>query len=83
MRSFEKALAAYNGLMKRNPEDIQSRVFSVVPLWRIGGLKGAGGRAELEAALAILKPLAAANRLDANRRGWIGQIEAQVSEMGE
>jgi hypothetical protein len=32
-------------------------------------LKGKDGRKDLEAALAILKPLAAADRLDVNRRG--------------
>jgi hypothetical protein len=31
------------------------------------------------AALGILKPLATADRLDANRRGRIAQIEAQLA----
>jgi tetratricopeptide (TPR) repeat protein len=79
--AFERALAAYNELLRRNPGDIQSRVFSVVPLWRLGELKGKDGRRDFEAALAILKPLAAADRLDANRRGWIAQIERQLAAM--
>lgn len=72
--AFERALTAYERLLERNPEDVPSRVFSVVPLWRIGTLRGQSGRGELEKALAILKPLAAADRLDANRRGWIATI---------
>jgi tetratricopeptide (TPR) repeat protein len=79
--SFKGALAAYNELLRRNPGDVQSRVFSVVPLWRLGELKGKDGRSDLEAALAILKPLAAANRLDANRRGWIAKIERQIAAL--
>jgi tetratricopeptide (TPR) repeat protein len=81
--AFERALAAYNELIRRNPGDAESRVFSVVPLWRLGGLKGKHGRKDLEAALAILKPLAAAERLDANRRGWIAQIERQIGALEE
>jgi hypothetical protein len=29
----------------------------------------------------ILKPLAAADRLDVNRRGWISRIEAAIAEL--
>jgi len=58
--AFKRALVAYNVVLRRNPGDVQSRVFSVVPLWRLGELKGKDGRKDLEAALAILKPLAAA-----------------------
>jgi tetratricopeptide (TPR) repeat protein len=79
--AFERALAAYNELLRRNPGDVQSRVFSVVPLWRLGELKGKDGRRDFEAALAILKPLAAADLLDANRRGWIAQIERQLAAL--
>ena len=79
--AFERARDAYKKLHERNPDDIQSRVFSVVPLWQLGILKGRDGRRELEAALAILRPLATADRLDANRRGWIAQIEAQLAAL--
>jgi tetratricopeptide (TPR) repeat protein len=81
--AFERALAAYQGLLDRHPEDVQSRVFSVVPLWRLGDLKGRKGRADLKAALAILEPLAAADRLDANRRGWIARIKQQIETMSD
>jgi hypothetical protein len=49
--AFQRALAAYRTLLDRNPDDVQSRMFSVVPLWRLGGLKGKDGRKDLEAAL--------------------------------
>ncbi|MEZ5910456.1 MAG: hypothetical protein R3D31_16780, partial [Hyphomicrobiaceae bacterium] len=77
--AFERALEGYRELLRRNPDDMPSQVYSVVPLWRIGSLKGKDGKPELEAALAILKPLAAAQRLDAMRIGWISQVEAQIA----
>ena len=79
--AFERALRIYQEMQARNPADIQSRVFSVVPLYRLGRLKGRDGRADLEAALAILKQLAKANRLDANRRGWIDQIQDDLGKL--
>ncbi len=79
--AFERALGVYQALLARNADDIQSRLFSVVPLWRLGGLKGKDGRHDLEAALAILKPLADADRLDANRREWIALIEDRIAAL--
>ena len=58
---------------------MQARLFSVVPLWQRGRLRGPAGRAELEEALASLRPLAAANRLDHRRRGWIAAIDADLA----
>ena len=81
IEAFQRALAIYRELMLRNPDDVQVRLFSVVPLWRIGVLKRKQGRNELQEALAILKPLAAADRLDANRRDWIPQIEKQIAAL--
>jgi tetratricopeptide (TPR) repeat protein len=81
--AFERAAAIYADLVKRNPGDVQSRLFSVVPFWRLGELKGQEGGAYLEAALAILRPLAKANRLDARRKNWIPQIEAALARLEE
>jgi hypothetical protein len=53
--------------------------FSVVPRWRLGVLQGLIGRPHLERALRILKDLDAANRLDANRKGWSAEIEALLA----
>jgi len=77
--AFERALKAYRALLARNPDDIPSLVNSVVPLLRLGELKGPDGLGDLKAALAILKPLAEADRLDANRKGWIPGIEAAIA----
>ena len=77
--AFDRALAIYRQLATRNPDDLQSRLFAVAPLWRLATLEGRGGRPRLEQALAILEPLAAARRLDATRLGWIGRIRAQLS----
>jgi tetratricopeptide (TPR) repeat protein len=79
--AFERALSAYERLIEQNADDLPSRVNSVVPLWRLGQLKGQNGRADLEAALGILKPLAASDRLDAMRTGWTEQIEAQIAAL--
>ena len=68
-------------LISRNPGNVQSQVFSVVPRWRLAALDPPRARAHLEAALAILRPLAEANRLDANRLKWISRIEAQLAAL--
>jgi tetratricopeptide (TPR) repeat protein len=76
--AFEAALHIYTALQQRNPDDLPSGLFSVGPLWLLGCLKGADGRPHLEAALAILEPLAAADRLDHDRRQWIDLIRAEL-----
>jgi tetratricopeptide (TPR) repeat protein len=80
-QAFEQALGVYGLLMARNPGDVQSQVFSVVPRWRLASLDPLKGRDHLRAALAILKPLAETNRLDANRLKWIPQMEAQLANL--
>ena len=80
-QAFECALGAYEALITRNPGDVPSKLFSVIPRWRLSRLDPENARRHLEAALAILKPLAAANRLDANRLTWIGQMENELSEL--
>jgi tetratricopeptide (TPR) repeat protein len=77
--AFERALHVYRGLQAGNPGDTPSLVYSVVPLWRLGRLKGGQeGRVDLEAALKILKQLAGAGRLDANRSSWIEEIQNEL-----
>jgi hypothetical protein len=73
-------------LVERNrqialPEDVPSRVFSVVPRWRLASLDPASAVDYLRAALAILRPLAAADRLDTQRLNWIPRIEAQLAAL--
>ena len=51
----------------------------MVPRWQRGRLRGPAGRAELEEALASLRPLAAANRLDHRHRDWIAAIDADLA----
>jgi hypothetical protein len=79
--AFERALGAYQALLKAHPDDVESLVFSVVPHVRLAGLDQAKAREHLQAALAILEPMAAADRLDAERRGWIGSIKAQLAAL--
>jgi tetratricopeptide (TPR) repeat protein len=79
--AFEHALGAYERLTARNPGDLPSQVFSVVPRWRLSRLDPAHARRHLEGALAILKPLAAAGRLDVNREKWVPQMEAELARL--
>jgi tetratricopeptide (TPR) repeat protein len=76
--AFERALGVYQALLRARPDDDQSLVFSVIPHWRLAELDKAGERGHLEAALGILESLAATNRLDSKRRGWLAQIKAQI-----
>ena len=78
--AFQAALYIYGGLVSRL-QDPQARVNSVVPLWRLGELKGAAGQSELQQALGILNELRDAGRLDAKRTAWVPQIEAQIAEL--
>jgi len=78
-QAFERALSVYSLLITRHPDDAQSLVFSVVPHLRLAELDASSRRDHLETALAILKPLAEANRLDANRLTWIPQIEDRLA----
>jgi hypothetical protein len=81
MDAFQRALNIYGEMLRRNPNDEQARLFSAVPLWGIGTLMGNRGRKELEEALAILKPRPEANKLDANKREWIPEIERQIASL--
>jgi hypothetical protein len=80
-QAFERALGAYEALITRNQGDVPSQLYSVVPRWRLFRLDPKNARRYLEAALAILMPLAAANRLDANRLTWITQMEDELSKL--
>jgi uncharacterized caspase-like protein len=78
--AFERALSIYETLTTRLG-DPQARVNSVVPLWRLGGLRGAAGQVELRRALGILVELRDAGRLDANRIAWIPQVEGGIAAL--
>ena len=79
--AFERALGVYETHIARDPGDVPSQLYSVVPHWRLSRLDPKNARRHLEAALAILMPLAAANRLDTNRRTWIEQMENELSKL--
>jgi tetratricopeptide (TPR) repeat protein len=81
--AFEQALAIYRGLARAHSDDARSLVFSIVPHLRLAELDRAKQREHLEAALAILEPLAAEDHLDAKRRGWLTQIKAQLKALGQ
>ena len=78
--AFERALETYATLIARF-DDHEARVNSVVPLLRLGGLKGKEGTADLQRALDILAELRDANRLDAMRIEWIPEIERQIEAL--
>jgi len=74
--AFETALEIYDALVRSHPDNAEARLFSIVPLSRLAELDPGRAREHLDAALAILEPLAAADRLDADRRGWIPELKA-------
>ena len=82
IEAYQKSLALYDALIAARPEAPEFRVYSVVPLWSLGRLEGSAGRPRLGRALGILKELKSADRLDARRSTWIGQIEAQLAALG-
>jgi tetratricopeptide (TPR) repeat protein len=77
--AYQRALGIYKDAIVRL-NDPQARLNSVVPLWRLGGLKGAAGQPELQRGLAILTELRDAGKLDAKRIKWIPQIERERIE---
>ena len=79
--AFERALSSYDALLQARPDDVELTLSSVVPHWRLAGLDASHARSHLQAALAILEPLAAAGRLNADRRGWIAKIKAQLAAL--
>ena len=83
--AYRGAIENYETLITRNPEDVKSRLFSVAPRWRLARYDPKRAKEHLEAALAILEPLAAVDRLDAARTAWIPMIRADLAavEKGE
>jgi tetratricopeptide (TPR) repeat protein len=81
--AFERALAVYHELLRARPDDAKTAVFSVVPHLRLAELDRSKQRENLGAALAILEPLATANRLDEKRRGWLMQIRTQLAALDQ
>lgn len=82
-KAFQDALAIYDGLYARNPDDVPSRVRSVVPRWRLADLDPEQAETHLRTSLEILRPLAAEDRLDADRAAWIPQLESQLASHGQ
>jgi tetratricopeptide (TPR) repeat protein len=81
--AFGRALAIYQDIVRAHPDDAQSRMFSIAPHWRLAQVDNARAREHLEAALSILEPLAAADRLDEKRRGWTAEIRAQLRALNQ
>jgi tetratricopeptide (TPR) repeat protein len=81
--SFERALAIYDKLKASFPDDTRALVNSSVPLMALGELYGPDGRAYLQRALAILKQLDEAGRLEPRRKPSIARIEERLVELQE
>ena len=81
--AFERALAIYNKLTVRFPDNAVVLVSSTVPLMRLGELYGPEGAAYLRKALVILKQLDETGRLEPRRKSSIEQIEAELARLQE
>jgi len=79
--AFERALTIYQTLVQLHPDDLQTLVYSIAPHWRLAELDKARAREHLEAAVAILEPLAKTDRLDANQRSWIAELRTQLATL--
>jgi tetratricopeptide (TPR) repeat protein len=79
--AYERALAIYDELTARFPDDPLALVNSTVPLMRLGELYGPDGRPYLQKALAILKQLDEAGRLEPRRKSSITRIEAELARL--
>src|SRR5262249_15685855 len=77
----ERALAIYSKLIQRFPDDTTVLSSSTVPLMRLGELYGRDGRAYLQKALAILRQLDEAGRLEAQHKSSITWIEAELAKL--
>jgi len=79
--AFERAHAIYAALLAKFPGNVGLQLASTIPLMRLGELSGAEGRAYLEQALAILKRLDAAGRLEPQGKAAIAWIEQQLEKL--
>jgi hypothetical protein len=81
--AFERAVAVYDKLTAKFPDETLALVDSTVPLMRLGQLYGSNGRSHLQKALAILKQLDEAGRLEPKRKPAIAWIEAELAKLQE
>jgi tetratricopeptide (TPR) repeat protein len=81
--AFERALVVYDKLTSRFPDDTLALVYSTVPLMALGELYGPEGAAYFRKALAILKQLDEAGRLEPRRKPSIARIEERLPELQE
>jgi len=79
--AYQRALAIYDKLTARFPDDTLALVNSTVPLMVLGLLYGRDGAAYLRKALAILKQLDEAGRLEPRRKPAIAGIEAELARL--
>jgi len=86
--AWREALTISEALAARFPDSVDLQTTPVVHfagLARLADVTTAEGRAaargHLERALALLQPLAAAGKLDAQRAGWVDWIEGELAEL--
>jgi len=79
--AFERALAIYDEITARFPDDTLALVYSTGPLMALGELYGPEGAAYFRKALAILKQLDEARRLEPKRKSDITWIEEQLAKL--
>jgi len=78
-----EALKIYRRLLSTNPGNAIAELKLVVALTHIGRLKGAEGRADRAEALAIVRALDYAGRLNEKQRNWITELEQEIASRCE
>ena len=86
--AWQQALTISGTLAERFPDSVDLQTTPVVHLAglaRLADVATADGRAmakeHLERAVALLRPLAEAGTLDAQRAGWVGVIEGELAKL--
>lgn len=78
---YQEALAIYQAVLDRDPDDETALLRSVAPMWRLGLIEKNEGKPRLERAREILSRFLAEGKLDKKRQKWLAKIEQTLAEI--
>jgi hypothetical protein len=90
LSSYKHGLEIRKKLAARDPANAQWKTDLVISLWKLASILEQQGTPQkreagvnYQRALELLRPLAAQNRLTAEQKTWISQLEAQLKAITE
>ena len=90
LSSYQQGLEIRQKLAARDPANAQWKTDLVISLWKLASILERQGTPQkreagvnYQRALEILRPLAAENRLKAEQKTWISQLEARLKAITE